>query len=114
MNPLDTSTYYLNRWGGNLTYVQIMNEPETSSSWNAGALFTDDEIISDFNSIYATVESHHLSVQFYTNFGIGYSSEATFPVNSARNLTSSGLDVYMNSFLVLSPFFIEKLAGDNP
>src|SRR5208283_5881539 len=55
----DTINYYLNRWGGNLTYIQIMNEPETSSGWDVGALFTDDEIISDFNSIYATVVSHH-------------------------------------------------------
>ena len=45
----DTINYYLDRWGSNLKYVQIMNEPETSSSWDVGALFTDDEIISNFN-----------------------------------------------------------------
>ena len=40
-----------------------MNEPETSSGWDVGALYTDDEIISDFNSIYATVASHHLTAR---------------------------------------------------
>ena len=28
--------FYLSRWGGNLTYIQVMNEPETSSSWTVG------------------------------------------------------------------------------
>jgi hypothetical protein len=100
---------YLNRWGGNLTYIQVMNEPETSSSWTAGALFTDDEIISHFDSIYAAVESHHLSAQLYTNFGIGYVVRSNLPVEFSKKLDFVGLDVYMNSFLVMSPFFIEKL-----
>ena len=100
---------YLNRWGGNLTYIQVMNEPETSSSWTAGALFTDDEIISHFNSVYAAVESHHLSAQLYTNFGIGYVVRSNLPVEFSKKLNFVGLDVYMNSFLVMSPFFIEKL-----
>ena len=100
---------YLDRWGGNLTYIQIMNEPETSSSWTAGALFTDDEIISHFDSIYAAVAAHHLSAQLYTNFGIGYVVRSNLPVEFSKDLSFVGLDVYMNSFLVMSPFFIEKL-----
>ena len=100
---------YLNRWGGNLTYIQVMNEPETSSSWTAGALFTDDEIMSHFDSIYVAVESHHLLVQLYTNFGIGYVVRSNLPVEFSKKLDFVGLDVYMNSFLVMSPFFIEKL-----
>ncbi len=101
--------YYLDRWGGNLTYVQIMNEPETSSSWDVGALFTDDEIISNFNTLYAAVESHHLSVQLYTNFGIGYTLRSNIPIELSQKLNFVGLDVYMNSFLVLSPLFIQNL-----
>ncbi len=113
--PNDESTdninFYLNRWGGNLTYIQIMNEPETSSSWDVGAMFTDDEIFSTFNNIYTTVESHHLSAQLYTNFGIGYVLRTNIPVEFSQKLNFVGLDVYMNSFLVLSPLFIQNLQG---
>ena len=101
--------YYLDRWGGNLAYIQIMNEPETSSSWDVGALFTDDEIISAFNNLYAAVESHHLSAQLYTNFGVGYVLRSTIPIELSQKLNFVGLDIYMNSFLVLSPLFIENL-----
>jgi hypothetical protein len=101
--------YYLDRWGSNLKYVQIMNEPETSSSWSVGAMFTDDEIISHFNSIYSTVESHQLSAQTYTNFGIGYILRSNLPVEFSKKLNFVGLDVYMDSFLVLSPHLIQNL-----
>jgi len=101
--------YYLDRWGGNLTYIQIMNEPETSSSWEVGALFTDDEIISAFNNLYAAVESHDLSAQLYTNFGVGYVLRSNIPIELSQKLNFVGLDIYMNSFLVLSPLFIENL-----
>ncbi len=101
--------YYLDRWGTNLKYVQIMNEPETSSSWDVGAMFTDDEIISHFNTIYSTVESHNLSVQLYTNFGIGYILRSNLPVEFSKKLNFVGLDVYMDSFLVLSPHLIQNL-----
>jgi hypothetical protein len=106
---LGTVNYYLTRWGGNLTYIQIMNEPETSSGWDVGALYTDDEVISDFNSIYATVVSHHLSAELYTNFGIGYVLRSNIPIDLSQKLNFVGLDVYMNSFLVLSPHFIQNL-----
>jgi len=105
----DLINYYLNRWGTDLKYVQIMNEPETSASWSVGALFTDDEIISNFNTIYSTVASHDLNVQYYTNFGIGYVLRPNLPIQFSRELDFVGLDVYMNSFLTLSPFFIQNL-----
>jgi len=105
----DEINFYLDHWGGNLTYIQIMNEPETSSSWDVGALFTDDEILSTFNNIYNTVESHHLSAQLYTNFGIGYLLRTNIPVDLSQKLNFVGLDIYMNSFLVLSPLFIQNL-----
>ncbi|MGA2681636.1 MAG: hypothetical protein ABSF44_07540 [Candidatus Bathyarchaeia archaeon] len=107
--PTESINFYLNHWGGNLTYVQIMNEPETSSSWDVGALFTDDEILSTFNNIYTTIDSHHLSAQLYTNFGIGYVLRTNVPVEFSQKLNFVGLDVYMNSFLVLSPLFIQNL-----
>jgi len=104
-----TINYYLDRWGNNLKYVQVMNEPETSSSWSVGALFTDDEAMSNFNIIYSTVESHHLSAQLYTNFGIGYILRTNLPIDMSKKLDFVGLDVYMDSFLVLSPHIIQNL-----
>ena len=106
---IDDINFYLDHWGGNLTYIQIMNEPETSSSWTVGALFTDDEIISQFNDIYNAVESHHLSAQLYTNFGIGYVVRTNLPIAFSQKLNFVGIDIYMNSFLVLSPLFIQNL-----
>jgi len=106
---VDDVNFYLDHWGGNLTYIQIMNEPETSSSWDVGALFTDDEILSTFNTLYAAVESHHLSAQLYTNFGIGYVLRTNIPIDLSQKLNFIGLDVYMNSFLTLSPLFIQNL-----
>ncbi len=101
--------YYLDRWGSNLKYIQVMNEPETSSSWSVGAMFTDDEIISHFDKIYSIVESHQLSAQLYTNFGIGYLLRSNLPVEFSKKLDFVGLDVYMDSFLVLSPHLIQNL-----
>jgi hypothetical protein len=109
---LDTSdqvNYYLDRWGSHLRYIQVLNEPELSSSWDVGALFTDDEIISKFEIMYATVASHNLTVQLYTNFGIGYVIRSNVPIELSKKLDFVGLDVFMDSFLVLSPHFIQNL-----
>jgi hypothetical protein len=109
---LDTSdqvNYYLDRWGSHLKYIQVLNEPELSSSWDVGALFTDDEIISKFEIMYATVESHNLSVELYTNFGIGYVIRSNVPIELSKKLDFVGLDIFMDSFLVLSPHFIQNL-----
>ena len=109
---LDTSdqvNYYLDRWGSHLKYIQVLNEPELSSSWDVGALFTDDEIISKFEIMYATVKSHNLTVQLYTNFGIGYIVRSNVPIELSKKLDFVGLDIFMDSFLVLSPHFIQNL-----
>jgi hypothetical protein len=105
----DTINYYLNRWGSNLKFIQIMNEPETSSGWDVGALYTDDEIVSNFNNIYAAVISHNLSVQYYTNFGIGYLVRSSVPIELSKKLDFVGLDICMNTFLVMSPHLIQNL-----
>jgi hypothetical protein len=105
----DKVDYYLNRWGGYLAYIQVMNEPELSSTWSAGALFTDDEIISKFDLVYNTVESHSLSAQLYTNFGIGYLIRSNIPIDLSKKLDFVGLDIFMDSFLVLSPLIIPNL-----
>ena len=42
-DSVDNINYYLGKWGKNLAYVQILNEPDVASSWEMGALFTDDE-----------------------------------------------------------------------
>lgn len=101
--------YYLNRWGSHLAYIQVMNEPESSASSGIGALFTDNEIVSKFDIMYSTIESHHLSAQLYTNFGIGYVLRSNLPMEVSQKLDFVGLDVYMDSFLELSPHFVQNL-----
>lgn len=101
--------YYLDRWGNHLEYVQVLNEPELSSSWDVGALFTDDEIVTNFQMVYSTVEAHHLSAKLYTNFGAGYILRSNVPIELSKKLDFVGLDIYMDSFLVLSPHFINNL-----
>jgi hypothetical protein len=101
--------YYLNRWGGYLSYIQIFNEPELSNSWSQGAMFTDDEICSKFNIMYDVVQSHHLNVQYYTNFGISYVIRSNVPLELAKKLDFVGLDIFMDAFTVTSPHFIDNL-----
>jgi len=105
----DQVNYYLDRWGSHLKYIQVLNEPELSSSWDVGALFTDDEITSKFEIMYETVKSHNLSVELYTNFGIGYIIRSNVPIELSKKLDFVGLDIFMDSFLVLSPHFIQNL-----
>jgi hypothetical protein len=106
---VDKVNYYLDRWGSHLTYIQVMNEPEASSSSGIGALFTDDEIVSKFDNVYSVIESHHLSAKLYTNFGIGYVLRSNLPIQLSKNLDFVGFDIFMDSFLVLSPHFIKNL-----
>jgi len=101
--------YYLNRWGNRLSYIQILNEPELSSSWDIGALFTDDEAISKFDQIYAIVKQCQLDVQLYTNFEAGFVVRTNLPVKFSEKLDFVGYDVFMESFLTLSPSMIQLL-----
>jgi hypothetical protein len=101
--------YYLSRWGGYLYCIQVLNEPELSSSWDIGALFTDDEITSKFEQAYSVIESHQLSVLLYTNFEAGFVVRTNLPIKFSENLDFVGFDVFMDSFLVLSPNFIQLL-----
>jgi hypothetical protein len=101
--------YYLNRWGNHLKYIQVFNEPELSSTWSLGAMFTDNEITSTFDIMHNTIQSHHLPVELYTNFGIGYILRSNVPMELSKKLDFVGLDIFMDSFLVLSPHFIENL-----
>jgi hypothetical protein len=105
----DKIDYYLTRWGSHLAYVQVMNEPELSSTWSVGALFTDDEITSKFDIFYNTVQSHSLSAKLYTNFGIGYLIRSNVPIELSKKLDFVGLDIFMDSFLVLSPLVVQNL-----
>jgi len=109
LDAIEKVDYYLNRWGSHLIYVQVMNEPELSSTWSVGSIFSDDEIISKFEQMYSTVESHHLSAQLYTNFGIGYVLRSNVPIELSKKLDFVGLDIFMDSFLVTSPHFIQNL-----
>jgi len=105
----DKIDYYLTRWGSHLAYVQVMNEPELSSTWSVGALFTDDEITSKFDIFYNTVQSHSLSAKLYTNFGIGYLIRSNVAIELSKKLDFVGLDIFMDSFLVLSPLVVQNL-----
>jgi hypothetical protein len=110
-NNADTNEiqYYLNRWGNYLSCIQILNEPESASSWDIGALFTDDEAISKFEHVHSIVTQHHLSAQLYTNFGAGFIVRSNLPIQFSEKLDFIGFDVFMESFLVLSPNFIQLL-----
>jgi hypothetical protein len=109
LDSSDKVDYYLNRWGSHLKYIQVMNEPEASSTWSVGSIFTDDEIMTNFETLYNTVTAHHLPVQLYTNFGIGYILRSNLPIEMSKKLDFVGFDVFMDSFLVLSPHFIQNL-----
>jgi len=106
---IPTLNYYLGRWGGNLSYIQVMNEPELSQSWDLGALFTDDEIFSKFDQICSVIKQHHLNVRLFTNFEPGFILRPSIPITLSKKLDFIGFDVYMESFQVLSPNFIELL-----
>jgi hypothetical protein len=105
----DDIDYYLNRWGSCLYCNQILNEPELSASWDIGALFTDDEVISKFEQVYSIVEGHQLSVLLYTNFEVGFILRTNLPIKFSEKLDFVGYDVFMESFLALSPTFIRLL-----
>jgi hypothetical protein len=106
---LDDINYYLGKWGRDLTYVQVLNEPDIASSWDVGALFSDDEAGSKFEEICAIVEQHQLSAQLYTNFGLGFLVRTNLPVQFSEKLDFVGFDVFMESFLTLSPRMIQLL-----
>ncbi len=101
--------YHLDRWGGQLTYIQILNEPDVASSWDVGALFTDDEAGSKFEDVYTTVEAHHLSAQLYTNFSPAFIVRTNLPIEFSKKLDFVGFDVFMDSFLTISPNMIQYL-----
>ena len=108
-DDLDDVNYYLDRWGSDLTYVQILNEPDVASSWDMGALFTDDEAGSKFEQVYGIVEQHQLSAQYYTNFGPAFMVRTNLPITFSEKLDFVGFDVFMDSFLTLSPRMIQLL-----
>ena len=101
--------YYLDRWGKDLAYVQILNEPDVASSWEMGALFTDDEAGSKFEEIYSIVEQHQLPAQRYTNFSPAFIARTNLPIKFSEKLDFVGFDVFMDSFLTLSPNMIQFL-----
>ena len=104
--------YYLDRWGNDLTYIQILNEPDVASSWDMGALFTDDEAGSRFEEVYSIVDQHQLPALHYTNFGPAFIARTNLPVQFSDRLDFVGFDVFMDSFLTLSPNmirFLEKI-----
>jgi len=107
-SPSDIN-YYLDRWGKDLAYVQILNEPDVASSWEIGALFTDDEAGSKFEEIYAIVEQHQLLAQSYTNFSPAFIVRTNLPIQFSEKLDFVGFDVFMDSFLTTSPNMIQLL-----
>jgi hypothetical protein len=108
-DKVDDINYYLQNWGRYLTYVQILNEPDVASSWDMGALFTDDEAGSRFEEIYNAVAQHQLPVKYYTNFTPAFIARTNLPVQFSEKLDFIGYDVFMESFLTLSPRMIQIL-----
>jgi hypothetical protein len=101
--------FYLDRWGSNLSYIQILNEPDVASSWQMGALFTDDEAGSKFEDVFATVAQHQLPAKYYTNFSPAYVARTNLPIRFSEKLDFVGFDVFMDSFLTISPNMIQFL-----
>jgi hypothetical protein len=101
--------YYLDRWGSDLAYIQILNEPDVASSWEMGALFTDDEAGSKFEDIYTIVEQHQLPAERYTNFSPAFIARTNLPIQFGEKLDFVGFDVFMDSFLTISPNMIQLL-----
>lgn len=108
-NSPEDINYHLSKWGKDLAYIQILNEPDVASSWDMGALFTDDEAGSRFEEIYAIVEQHQLSAQRYTNFSPAFIVRTNLPIQFSENLDFVGFDVFMDSLLTLSPNMIQFL-----
>jgi hypothetical protein len=108
-DPSESINYYLHNWGKNLAYVQVLNEPDVATSWDLGALFTDDEAGSRFDEVYGIVEQYQLSAQTYTNFGPAFMLRSNLPIQFSKKLDFVGFDVFMDSFLTLSPRMIQLL-----
>jgi hypothetical protein len=72
-------------------------------------LFTDDEAGSKFEETCSIVEQHQLSAQRYTNFGPAFLVRTNLPVQFSEKLDFVGFDVFMDSFLTLSPRMIQLL-----
>lgn len=108
-NKVQDINYHLERWGNDLAYIQILNEPDVASSWDMGALFTDDEAGSRFQEIYNTVEQHQLPAQLYTNFSPAFLVRTNLPITFSEKLDFVGFDVFMDSFLTISPNMIQLL-----
>ena len=106
---IDDVRYYLGRWGNYLSYIQVLNEPELSASWDIGALYTDDEVFSKFHEVYALVAPYRATAQLYTNFEAGYLLRTNVPMELSKHLDFVGYDVFMESFLVLSPNLVQFL-----
>ncbi len=108
-DSVENINYYLENWGQDLAYVQILNEPDVASSWEMGALFTDDEAGSKFEQVFNSVEQHQLSAEYYTNFGPAFVVRTNLPIEFSEKLDFIGFDVFMDSFLTLSPRMIQLL-----
>jgi hypothetical protein len=108
-DKVEEVSYYLDRWGDRVSYIQILNEPELSPSWAAGALYTDDELFTKFQQFYNVVEPYRSSAKLYTNFETGFLLRPNVPVQLSKQLDFVGYDVFMESFLTLSPRMIQFL-----
>jgi hypothetical protein len=108
-DKVEEVSYYLDRWGDRVSYIQILNEPELSPSWAAGALYTDDELFTKFQQFYNVVEPYRSSAKLYTNFETGILLRPNVPVQLSKQLDFVGYDVFMESFLTLSPRMIQFL-----
>ncbi len=78
--------YCLDKWGSDFSYIQVLNEPDVASSWEMGALFTDDEAGSKFMDIYTIVEQHQLPAQLYTNFSPAFVARTNLPITFSEKL----------------------------
>jgi hypothetical protein len=72
-------------------------------------LYTDDELFTRFQQVYALAEPYRSTAKLYTNFEAGFLLRTNVPIELSKQLDFVGYDVFTESFLVLSPNLIQLL-----
>lgn len=101
--------FYLEHWRQHLSYIQILNEPEVTSSWAEGAYYLDDEIVNKFMFFKNITDEYDLNVKYYVNFSPLFVARSNLVTLLGSQVDFLGYDSYMSSVFFLNPRFIEVL-----
>ena len=102
---------FLDIYSDRLTYVQILNEPETTNAWTPGSLLIDNEIYTYAKDIYDMLKDHNCTAKFYTNFTPAFILRPNI-VGYFNNLTDFvGFDAYMDGIIQFTPILTKYLSS---